>query len=317
MMLSRVADSLYWMSRYLERAEHTARILEVQLNLMLDRGSVSIEGRWKRVMKCLGGPAVRGGLQDSHLLAQTLAFDIENRSSIISSMNSARENARQIREQISSEMWEQVNRLFHEARLASTVSVLADQPFDFLRTIREGSHLFQGITDSTMSHEQGWQIIQIGRALERSLSVTALVDTYFADLDWHRANVVLDPLEWIGLLKSATAFEAYCKKRGAEPRLDWIAEFLVLDADFPHSIRFCADQIAIAVEHVGANSLRAAKLQRLTGKMRAQLGFSQIEEIMNQGINSYLRNIDRQCLEVDDSLRDAYIAYSIVEALGE
>jgi len=316
MMLSRVADSLYWMSRYLERAEHVARILEVQMNLMLDRGSVTVEGRWNRVLKCLGNPVVGEGFRDPYHLAHRLAFDAENRSSILSSISAARENARQVREQISSEMWEQVNRMFHEARRASAGDILVDEPFDFLRAIREGSHLFQGITDSTMSHEQGWQFIQIGRALERAISVTALVDTYYTDLEWNRAEVVSDPLEWIGLLKSATAFEAYCKKHGAEPRLDWIAEFLVLDAEFPHSIRFSADQIAYAVESIGDHSRRASQLLRLTGKMRAQLGFSQIEEIMHSGINGYLKNIERQCLEVDLTLRDAYIGYSIEEALG-
>src|SRR5258707_182579 len=142
MMLSRVADSLYWMSRYLERAEHSARILEVQLNLMLDRGSVTVEGRWNRVLKCLGNPAVGDGFRDPYQLPHTLAFDTENRSSIVSSISIARENARQVREQISSEMWEQLNRLLHEARHASTVDILVDEPFDFLRVIREGSHLF-------------------------------------------------------------------------------------------------------------------------------------------------------------------------------
>ncbi|MEO8026162.1 MAG: alpha-E domain-containing protein [Bryobacteraceae bacterium] len=316
MMLSRVADSLYWMSRYLERAEHTARILEVHLNLMLDRGSVTIEGRWDRVLKCLGNPIAGQGFLDPYQLAHTLAFDGDNRSSIVSSIMAARENARQVREQISSEMWEQLNRLSHRVRSASEAGIPADHPFDFLRVIREGSHLFQGITDSTMSHEQGWQFIQIGRALERAISVTALVDTYYADPEWYRRNVVLDPLEWIGMLKAVTAFEAYCKKHGAEPNQDWIAEFLVLDGEFPHSVRFCADQIAHAVECIGDHSRPAGHLLRLTGKMRAQLGYAQVEEIMNSGINEFLRNIERQCLEVDLTLRDAYIGYSIEEALG-
>src|SRR5882724_8290304 len=99
MMLSRVADSLYWMSRYLERAEHVARILEVQLNLMLNRGSVTAVDRWNRVLKCLGNPGVGEGFRDPYQLAHTLAFGAENRSSILSSINAARENARQVREQ--------------------------------------------------------------------------------------------------------------------------------------------------------------------------------------------------------------------------
>lgn len=313
-MLSRVADSLYWMARYLERAEHAARVLEVQLHLMLDRGSVSMERRWARTLRCLGIPPGAAVLRDPYAAASAIAFDASNRCSIMASIGAARENARQVRELISSEMWEQINRVFHEARRAAGGGV--DVALEFLPAVREGSHLFQGITDSTMSHEQGWQFIQVGRALERALLVTTLLETYYASLDWKRAHTADDPLEWIGVLKSATAFEAYCKKRGADPRPDWIAEFLMLDAAFPHAVRFSVDALTAAIEALGDRGRRTAEILRLTGRLRAALSYAQPGDLAGQRFLEFLADIHRQCAGADVSLRDAYIAYSVQEVLG-
>src|SRR5208283_3450564 len=158
-MLSRVADSLYWMSRYLERAEHTARVLGVQLNLMLEQDPKSSDRRWQRVLGSLGHPgSAAEDKDDPFSLAQTYALRV-----ITGGIASARENARQVREQISSEMWEHLNRLFHEVRRMESAGIWTSQPLDFLTLILESSHLVQGVTDSTMNHGEGWQFIQVGR----------------------------------------------------------------------------------------------------------------------------------------------------------
>src|SRR3974390_2962851 len=180
-MLSRVADSLYWMSRYLERAEHTARLIDVQLNLLLDRSPVSAERRWQHMLACLGLQRPYEGARDSYSVAQALAFDVSQPSSIVACIMSARENARQVREEISSEMREQMNRLFHEVRRAG-MQDWEESPYQFLRGIREGGHLFQGITDSTMTHGQGWEFIQLGRYLERACAVSTLIRAQFREL---------------------------------------------------------------------------------------------------------------------------------------
>src|SRR5262249_54688675 len=158
-MLSRVSDSLYWMSRYLERAEHTARVMNVQLNLMLERGAGSDEQYWARVLRSLGIEMTAEEEAQAPSLAQSLIRETSNRASIVSCVSPARENARQVREQISSEMWEQLNRLFHSVRLAKDGGAAWDAR-EFLQSVKEGAHLFQGITDSTMTHGEGWQFIQ-------------------------------------------------------------------------------------------------------------------------------------------------------------
>src|SRR5579859_1170001 len=158
-MLSRVADNLYWMSRYLERAEHTARVIGVHLNLMLEDEPSQQGRRWSRVLTCLGS---KDGAGDAFAAAESYALD-----QILTSIMSARENARQVREQISSEMWEELNRLFHESKRVGTPQFFRDRPYEIAFRVIESSHLFQGISDSTMIHGEGWQFIQSGRFIER------------------------------------------------------------------------------------------------------------------------------------------------------
>ena len=180
-MLSRVADSLYWMARYLERAEHTAKLMDVQLNLMLDQVSGDVERRWSRTIASLGVEPPQEGVMDAYAAIRYLVLDHGKRSSVVSCIRQARENARQVREQISSEMWEQMNRLFHEVRKASIDEMSDAYPVEFLTAVLDGAYLFHGVTDSTMSHGEGWQFIQIGRYLERAQSVSKLLDVHFAE----------------------------------------------------------------------------------------------------------------------------------------
>jgi len=162
-MLSRVADSLYWMSRYLERAEHTTRLLDVNLNLMLDEPS-GVERRWKRMLAALGHPRGVKWTGDYLDLVRTLTFDMEVGSSITSCIVSARENARHVREQISTEQWQRLNRLYLQITDANFSSLASndEQRAEFLYSVMEAVHQFQGVTDSTMSHGEGWQYIQLG-----------------------------------------------------------------------------------------------------------------------------------------------------------
>src|SRR5262245_21737927 len=216
-MLSRVCDSLYWMSRYLERAEHAARVINIQLSLMLERGGEPRDEDWARVIRLLGLEIESGKRpQDA---AQSLLRDIGNKNSIVASIAAARENARQVREQIGSEMWEQLNRMFHTVRHSSVPPIWEAR--DFLQSIKDGAHLFQGITDSTMTHGEGWQFIQAGRYLERAVSVSTLVGAHFREFHSEdHAAAERSYLEWIGLLRSCTAFWAYCKVYTADVRPD-------------------------------------------------------------------------------------------------
>jgi uncharacterized alpha-E superfamily protein len=327
-MLSRVADSLYWMSRYLERAEHTTRLLDVNLNLMLDEPPSSADRRWQRALQALGSPKDIKWEGDAIALTRTLTFDPESDASVLACIVSARENARHVREQISSEMWQRLNSLYLQVTRPemgsngrfTSVQQQSEGPMEFLGQVMEAVHQFQGVTDSTMSHGEGWQFIQVGRYMERASATAMLLEAYQPEL-WTTQDALPDSneyLEWMGLLRSATAFEAYCKVYTADLAPDWILEFLLLDSDFPHSLRFSIDAMQHALETVQdvSGGTRSDKLGRISGRLRATLSYSSVEEIMSGDVVMYLRDIQVQCREIHNAIYELYVDYSIQAALA-
>ncbi len=309
--LSRVADSMYWMARYLERAEHTARVLDVNTDQMLDETPESGQRRWNRVLASLRIPAAPEASEDVFRLIRWLTVEQSNDVSIVACIAAARENARQIREQISSEMWQQLNQLYLHVRRTSKSRQWRTQPHKFFLMVKEGAHLFQGVTDSTMSHGEGWQFIQVGRALERMISITALMDAYFQETS------DLDYVGWVGLLRSCTAFEAYCKVYTADIRADCIAEFLLLNERFPHSVRFQAEQLQNALLMIARSSGGRGKgrAERLAGRLQASLDYAQVDELMHN-MHTFLQTIHRQCSEIHTAVYQTYIDYTIDTALA-
>ncbi len=334
-MLSRVADSLYWMSRYLERAEHTTRLLDVNLNLMLDESSTSADRRWQRLLQSLSNPKDVEWQGDPYALTRQLTYDGELPASILSLLIGARENSRHVREQISTEQWHRLNSLYlditrpeiqrrSQSAEPGTMSLEPEQPTEFLQQVMEAVHQFQGVTDSTMSHGEGWQFIQVGRYIERASATAALLEAYHTEL-WgdptHHPDRVSEGneyLEWMGLLRSATAFEAYCKVYTADLTPERILEFLLLDEEFPHSLRFSIDSLQNALTAIDQESgkARAEPLRRLAGRLQAQLSYSGVSEILSQDVVAYLKSIQHQCHEIHINIYKLYIDYSIQAALA-
>ncbi|GAB4207020.1 MAG: alpha-E domain-containing protein [Roseiflexaceae bacterium] len=318
-MLSRVADSLYWMSRYLERAEHTARLLDVNLNQMLDQTPELAEQRWDRLLTTLHAAVADGKPDRAYAITETLTFAAANPVSIVACIGAARENARQVREQISSEMWEQINRLYLQVRRTSMEQIWNDEPHEFFKAVREGAHLFQGITDATMSHGEGWQFIQVGRFIERAINTAVLVDTHFLALPQGEDSDTQEYLEWVGLLKSCTAFEAYCKVYTANVQPQQVAEFLLLNADFPRSVRFSASMIQTSLQAIADSTgqRHRGQAERLAGRLRAGLDYGQVDEILAENLHGYLENIQRQCVQIHMALHQTFITYPIDAALAQ
>lgn len=316
-MLSRVADSLYWMSRYMERAEHTTRLLDVNLNLMLDESARSSDHRWKRMLQALGSPPDVAWTGDPYALTDALSFDTEVPASILSCIIAARENSRHVREQISTEQWHRLNTLYLQV---TRPEVRRLDRGDFLQQIMEGVHQFQGVSDSTMSHGEGWQFIQVGRYIERASATALLLESYHDDLWMLQENIPegTEYLEWMGLLRSATAFEAYCKVYTADVTPDRVLEFLLLDEDFPHSVRFSIDTLQWALEAIqgeGGKS-RAEPLRRLIGRLQSLLHYASVEEILRGDVVAYLRSIQMECRNIHRTMYELYIDYSIQAALA-
>jgi uncharacterized alpha-E superfamily protein len=308
------------MSRYLERAEHTTRLLDVNLNLMLDESSNSSEHRWLRVLKALGSPAELEWQGDPYALTRTLTFDSNHKASIVNCIVAARENSRHVREQISTEQWQRLNSLYLEVTRPGIENEMGGQSTEFLQSVTEAVHQFQGVTDSTMSHGEGWQFIQVGRFIERASATALLLEAYHEDLWTHPERIPegSEYLEWMGLLRSATAFEAYCKVYTADLTPDRILEFLLLDEQFPHSLRFAIDSMQCALEAIQRESgkLRAEPLHRLGGRLQAMLSYTSIEDVMGQDVIAVLRNIQVQCGAIHNTIYQLYVDYSIQTALA-
>jgi uncharacterized alpha-E superfamily protein len=292
--------------------------LDVNLNLMLDESSTSSEHRWLRVLTALGKPRDVEWTDDADALTRTLSFDTSIHSSIVRCIVSARENSRHVREQISTEQWHRLNSLYLQVTRPGIENGM--ELTEFLQMVMEAIHQFQGITDSTMSHGEGWQFIQVGRFIERASATAMLLEAYHDDLWVHPERIPEgnEYLEWMGLLRSATAFEAYCKVYTADLTPNQILEFLLLDEQFPHSLRFAIDSMQCALEAIQRESgkSRADALHRLAGRLQALLSFSSIDEILRQDIVATLRNIQVQCRTIHGTIYELYIDYSIQTALA-
>ncbi|GAB4517426.1 MAG: alpha-E domain-containing protein [Anaerolineae bacterium] len=315
-MLSRVVDSLYWMSRYLERAEHTSRLLDVYVNLMLEKAPGTVEQqRANRLLKSLNLKSTDAEGLDN--LLHWLTFNPDNSHSILANITAARENARQVREQTSSEMWMQINKLFLHVKEAGMNNTWMRSPHDFYVEVREGAHLFQGITDATMNHNQGWHFIQIGRYIERTLGLLQLLKTHFTD-----DSLTMPPelttamyFELVAILKSVSAFEAYCKVFNPNVQTSRMIAFLLFDEQFPRSLRFCVDTTLHSMNALADATMRSknTRLYRVAGRLQSQLSFDEVSDITS--LHEYLESVKQQIYQIHDMLYDTYITYPIEMAL--
>jgi uncharacterized alpha-E superfamily protein len=310
-LLSRVGDALYWISRYLERAEHTARLLDVRLDLGLDRRR---DDRWEfdRLYAALRLPPPAAAPPDPAALIEALMFDPANRDSVLACVTAARENARQVREEISSDMWEQVNALFLRIKQAQRERTALIRPHYLSRAVIEGVHLFQGVTDATMGHGEGWRFLQVGRYIERAGTTAALVDLQVQT----GAEAGASPAEWLALLRTCAALEAYCRCYTADLRPRRIVEFLLLNVEFPRSVRFAAARVESGLRTIAQLTGRGAggRTERLAGRLHASLDYGQVDEILDDP-HVFLDGITRHAAQIHAAIYQSYVMYSIESAL--
>ena len=305
-MLSRVADSLYWMSRYFERADNASRVVEATYGLILNPAKFSSDERWFRAVSSLARGTTSTNLDPQRALFLLVA-DSEGVFSIMKCIGGARENARQVREEISSEMWEHLNKLFHEV---TGTDLHADDDAGAMRIVnivREGAYRFYGITDTTINHGEGWHFIQLGKYIERACNLSILLDAYFS------VDKNADDLDWAGLLSSCAAFEAYCKVCTAELKPERIADFILLQPEFPYSVRYSLDRMHHALTSISNRSLsrRTGKIERLIGRLRSAVTYVQIGEVIRGDLHMYLAAIIEQCRDLHAAVHEVYIEYPI------
>lgn len=317
MMLSRVADSLYWMSRYLERAEHTARLIDVCLDLIPDRSNGAVSRGWSNVFAGLRLPFPQD-TESSYDMVDMLVFDPKSKATLVSYIEIARENARQVRELISSEMWEQINQLYLQVKQSKLTVIWDDQPHTFFKMVKDGSHLFEGISASTMNHGEGWYFIQLGQYMERASNIAHLLRVHLDTIPGADESPSMEQyLDYVALLRSCTALEAYCKVYTAVPRYISISEFLLMNPEFPHSVRYSIERIRRSLHAISeaANVRMNRLLYRNIGKLTSMLTYDSIDDVVQSNFSAYLDGIQDQCNIIHTTLFDTFINYPIDEKL--
>ncbi len=312
-MLSRVADSIYWLNRYIERAENVARFVEVNLNLLMDN-PIGVTQQWDPLIAVTGDRALFSelyGEATARNVLNFLTFDSHSPNSILSCVRSARENARSVRETISSEMWEQINAFYLMVEAAAK-----DKPDDireaheFYAEVKMASHRFNGVMNATASWNESWHFGQLGRLLERADKTSRILDVkYFLLLPSAKAvGSPLDNLQWIALLKSASAYEMYRKVEQTISPTN-VARFLIFDPHFPRSIKFCLCRAEESLRKIaGTDEIQTLPSERALGRLRSELEYVTFEEIFQQGLHEFLDKLQGDLNQVGDRIYTDFIA---------
>jgi len=291
-MLSRIAESLFWMGRYLERAEDTARVLDAQLHHLLEATATDELSLCRALLDVMEARPPDGAFADSAHVTQSLAFDTENPNSIVGSLKAAREAARGAREAISSEMWECLNGTFNELTDQQRSSSVFG-PSGFFRWVRNQTAVMAGLTDSTMSRDDGYRFLVLGRSLERVDMTSRMLML--------RYSSGTTSADWITTLRCCSAHEAYLRTYRRTVDGSLVLEFLLLDRLFPRSVFHSLSQAEAMLGQLDPDDGRSgiSEARRLVGRARTELEFREIDEIIDdlsehleglQGVTSTISN---------------------------
>lgn len=316
MMLSRVADSIYWMARYVERAENLARLLLSTRDLLLDAGAEASDARqfWEPLLMATGDdeafPTMYSVINGT-TVAEFLTLRDDNPNSMINSVRAARENARTVRDQISDEMWVCVNglRLFLESSEARAMS--QQQPAAFYERVLLSSYQFQGIAESTTPRGETWHFLRLGTVLERADKVSRLLDTCSGLPTETGTQGGGRPLRWAALLRSCSAWHAF---QTLSAKLDpvKIIEYLLLDETFPRSITRCVNEVhstLLALCGHGTMNEMGPPV-RLAGRLAADLRYTTADEVMDAGLHFFIDDLQTRLNDIGTSIFETFVLYA-------
>ena len=314
-MLSRVADSAFWMSRYVERAENIARIVDVNLQLILDlpsrREQDAVE-HWPRIVACLGEDEEfrrRKLKPEAEVVTDFLLFDRTNPNSIASCLAGARENARTIRELITTEMWEQINRSHLWLLGKSAHQFYERNAYEFFQRVKKSLQLFQGITDSVMHRGEGWEFIQLGKFLERADKTSRLLDDKFflrSAVDEQRTDLLP---QWTAILRTCNARQTYQRLYATVVDPKRVAELLLLNGAFPRSVLFCLLHVDQALRRISGVPVGqfTNQAEKLSGRLLSDLSFSTVDDILGKGLHAAMDGLQVQLNDIGSAILNPYI----------
>ena len=307
-MLARHAENLFWAGRYIERAEDTARILDVTYHGLLEAAPTEAARAWADVLAVLrlaGEFDERGQGCDAVSVSQFLVSDVDNPGSIASAVARARDNLRAVRELITTELWESVNRFHLDMRARNLRADIEAEPYELYAFVKRRCQLVSGVATETMPRDDGWRFLQVGWMLERAEMTCRLLDVrYGAE---QRAGFH----HWLGTLKSASASEAYRRVyRGSMDPAD-VLEFLLLSRQFPRSVLYCLRRAENDLASlVGGDASNLSRPERLLGRIRAGLEYRDITEILSDGVPRFLGKLQRDVRQVAEAVALEYFRNS-------
>jgi uncharacterized alpha-E superfamily protein len=310
-MLSRVADSLYWMSRYMERTDGILRMLRI--NYASSQDDLQ-DFSWKPVLRIftyLDEARADAIAHHSRGVLQYMVTDKENSNSVLNIVTHARENARSVQDHITKELWQCLNDFYHTIRDEQLVRGLhADDPVSILDVLVRQGLLYYGIMDITMARGEGYAFINIGKFIERGVQSADILDVKFSDLQYDFTRT--DPTYWKYLLLSISGYELYLKtyRTGFDARN--VVEQIVLNRDFPRSILYSVNRLQLHFERLKSERNKEAyqKIDFMIGKIHSKVRYSTVDSILEQGLHAYLISIKEELSEVGNALNQHYFAYS-------
>jgi uncharacterized alpha-E superfamily protein len=305
-VLSRVAESLFWIGRNVERAETIARVLDVNVNRAVDvylAPALDAALIWQSVVNALSyahAVAIEARTDAWKQGVYHCAFDTDNPNSLVSCIAIARANAISVKADLSSESWEFINGLYLEVSATTAQDVLREGPSRFFHRVRDAAQGFAGVTDATLVHGEAWLFLQIGRFLERMSLMIRIIESFHVQEQLSS--------EWQRLLAMCCALEPFVRTVQGVPTADGVFAFLLLEGNFPRSARFCARVVDESIRQVSGTppNTFANEAERLLGGVRAALDFAQVTEISREGLGPFLAMLRTREEEIDESIDALY-----------
>lgn len=309
-MLSRVAESIYWMGRQVERAENLARFLEVTHNLTLDRPN-ALGDAWTPLVEVTGDRKEfdeRYKVANAGTVTQFLAFDAEYSNSMLSTLRMARENARGVRETLSSEVFEQLNEFYHFVRKESEQPSF-DSMNDFLDEVRRIAIQWTGVLESTMPRDIAWHFANVGRLLERADKTSRILDVKYYNLLPKPADVgtAIDDLQWSALLYAISAFEAY-RREYKMVRIENVVTYFLFKDRFPRSILFCVEGAMRSLQKIdeASHDEKSGESYKLTQKLHHRLANTSVNEVLAGGMHLFIDIVQTDLNEIGNAMNHDY-----------
>jgi uncharacterized alpha-E superfamily protein len=306
-MLSRVADNLYWIGRYLQRTENTARVVNVHANLLLDLPR-KLQFGWAQLVEIFGADELFREHYTEYSEANVVRFlllDARNPGSILSSLNAAREILRTTREHMQREVWEKLNDLHYYVQDRGETALTRSKRQEFLSRIIDGSQLLYGMLFSNMSHDVGFQFLRIGTNLEQADMTTRIIDARSSSLISSMTAEDLAPfqsIQWMSLLRSLTAYQMYRRHVRSRVSGPSVLRFLLQNREFPRSVTFCLNMVASTLPQLPHN--RA--IERAVARTRALVQDANLEKLIESGLHDFVDEVQIGLGEVHEALSAAY-----------